>query len=35
MRILRTFTDIFGLIKRDYVEPVSDKKVIEDAVRGM
>ena len=32
---LRTFTDIFGLIKRDYVEPVSDKKLLEDAVRGM
>lgn len=32
---LRTFTDIFGLIKRDYVEPVSDKKLLEDAVKGM
>ncbi|MDD2661462.1 MAG: S41 family peptidase [Methylococcales bacterium] len=32
---LRTFTDIFGLIKRDYVEPVSDKKLLEDAIRGM
>lgn len=32
---LRAFTDIFGLIKRDYVEPVTDKKLLEDAVRGM
>lgn len=32
---LRTFTDIFGLIQRDYVEPVSDKKLLEDAIRGM
>ncbi len=32
---IRTFTDIFGLIKRDYVEPVTDKKLLEDAVRGM
>lgn len=32
---LRTFTDIFGLIKRDYVESVSDKKLLEDAIRGM
>ena len=31
---LRTFTEIFGRIKRDYVEPVSDKKLLEDAVRG-
>jgi carboxyl-terminal processing protease len=32
---LRTFTEIFGRIKRDYVEPVSDKKLLEDAIRGM
>lgn len=32
---LRTFTEIFGRIKQDYVEPVSDKKLLEDAVRGM
>ncbi len=32
---LRTFTDIFGRIKRDYVEPVSDKKLLEDAIKGM
>ncbi len=32
---LKTFSEIFGRIKQDYVEPVSDKKLLEDAVRGM
>ena len=32
---LQTFTEIFGRIQRDYVEPVSDKKLLEDAIRGM
>lgn len=32
---LRTFTEIFGRIKKDYVEPVTDKKLLEDAIRGM
>lgn len=32
---LRTFTEIFGHIKNDYVEPVADKKLFEDAIRGM
>jgi carboxyl-terminal processing protease len=32
---LKTFTEIFGRIKQDYVEPVSDKKLLEDAVKGM
>jgi carboxyl-terminal processing protease len=32
---LRTFSEIFGRIKKDYVEPVSDKKLLEDAVKGM
>ena len=32
---LRSFTEIFGRIKQDYVETVSDKKLLEDAVRGM
>lgn len=32
---LRAFTEIFGRIKRDYVESVSDKKLFEDAIRGM
>ena len=32
---LRSFTEIFGRIKQVYVEPVSDKKLLEDAVLGM
>lgn len=32
---LRTFTEVFGRIKKDYVEPVSDKKLLEDAIKGM
>jgi len=32
---LRTFADVFGRIKRDYVEPVSDRKLLEGAIRGM
>lgn len=32
---LRTFTEVFGRIQKDYVEPVSDKKMLEDAIRGM
>jgi len=32
---LRNFTEVFGRIKRDYVEPVSDQKLLEDAIRGM
>ena len=32
---LRTFTEVFGRIKRDYVEEVSDKKLLEDAIKGM
>lgn len=32
---LRNFTEIFGRIKQDYVELVSDKKLLEDAIRGM
>jgi len=32
---LRTFTEIFGRIKQDYVEEVSDKKLLESAIRGM
>jgi len=32
---LRTFTEIFGRIKNDYVEPVADKKLLEYAIRGM
>ncbi len=32
---LRTFTDVFGRIKNDYVEDVDDKELLENAVRGM
>ncbi|GAB4254676.1 MAG: proteolytic complex protein CptA [Methylomicrobium sp.] len=32
---LRAFTEIFGRIKRDYVEPVTDKELLEHAIRGM
>ncbi|MBF0256050.1 MAG: S41 family peptidase [Gammaproteobacteria bacterium] len=32
---LRAFAEIFGRIKNDYVEEISDRKLIEQAVRGM
>ncbi len=32
---LRTFADVFGRIKEDYVETVDDKALIESAIRGM
>lgn len=32
---LRAFTDVFARIKSDYVEPVSDKKLIDLAINGM
>ncbi len=32
---LRTFSDVFGRIKNDYVEDVEDKVLLENAVRGM
>ena len=32
---LRTFAEIFGRIKKDYVEPVEDKVLLEYAIRGM
>ena len=32
---LRTFTEVFAKIKNDYVEPVNDKELLEDAIRGM
>ncbi len=32
---LRSFTEIFGRIKSDYVEPVTDKKLITEAINGM
>ncbi len=32
---LRTFSDVFGRIKNDYVEEVKDSDLLENAVRGM
>jgi len=32
---LRTFSEVFGKIKSDYVKEVDDKKLIEGAIRGM
>ncbi len=32
---LRTFTDVFGKIKSDYVEPREDSALLENAIRGM
>ena len=32
---LRTFTEVFNRIKSDYVEEVSDRELIEHAIRGM
>ncbi len=32
---LHAFTEVFGRIKSDYVEPVTDKKLITDAIAGM
>lgn len=32
---LRTFAEVFGKIKSDYVEPVEDKKLITSAINGM
>lgn len=32
---LRTFTGVLDAIKEDYVEPVKDKELLENAIRGM
>lgn len=32
---LRAFTEVFGRIKSDYVEPVIDKKLITESINGM
>lgn len=32
---LRTFSEIYGRVRQDYVEPVSDSKLLTDAIRGM
>jgi len=32
---IREFTDVFGAIKANYVEPVEDKKLMQEAITGM
>jgi carboxyl-terminal processing protease len=32
---LKTFSEVYGRIRQDYVEPVTDDKLLEDALRGM
>lgn len=32
---LRAFSEVFGRVKSDYVEPVEDKKLITEAINGM
>ena len=32
---LRTFTEVFSKIKNDYVEPIGDRTLLENAIRGM
>ena len=32
---LRTFTDVFNQVRRNYVEDVSDKELLDSAIRGM
>ncbi len=32
---LRTFSEIFGRIKNNYVEPVEDRELLQNAIRGM
>ncbi len=32
---LRTFTEVLAKIKADYVEPIDDKELLENAIRGM
>ncbi|MDE2089869.1 MAG: S41 family peptidase [Gammaproteobacteria bacterium] len=32
---LRTFTDVFAKVKEDYVKPVTDKELLDNAIRGM
>jgi len=35
LKELRTFAEVFGRIKSDYVEGVDDKELLESAIRGM
>jgi carboxyl-terminal processing protease len=32
---LKTFSEVYNRIRQDYVEPVTDNKLLEDAIRGM
>ena len=32
---LRTFTEVFTKVKNDYVESIDDRRLIENAIRGM
>ena len=32
---LRVFSDVYARVKSDYVEPVDDRKLVENAIRGM
>ena len=32
---LRTFTEVFAKIKNDYVEPIEDRTLLENAIKGM
>src|ERR1700750_1082582 len=32
---LRLFSEVFGRIKSDYVEPVEDRKLLKEAINGM
>ena len=35
LKELRTFVEVFNLVERNYVEPVSDRTLIENAIKGM
>ena len=35
LRELRIFANIYGRVKQDYVEPVSDRELLDHAIRGM
>lgn len=35
LKALQTFSEVFQRIKQDYVKPVSDKKLLDNAIQGM
>lgn len=35
LKELRSFTDVFAKVKEDYVKPVTDKELLDNAIRGM